>query len=81
MIGVDIARMYTRVALMDLNCTVLKSEAFGMFEDSTPEKTIDKICTLISDFCSGIEHDKLLGIGVGTVEPIDRDRLKKNINR
>lgn len=74
MIGVDIARMYTRVALMDLNCIVLKSEAFGMFKDSTPEKTVEKICTLISDFCSGIEHNKLLGIGVGTVGPIDRDK-------
>lgn len=73
-IGIDIARMYTRVALMDLNCIVLKSEAFGMFEDSTPEKTIDKICTLISDFCSGIDRDKLLGIGVGTVGPIDREK-------
>lgn len=73
-IGIDIARMYTKVALMDFRCNVVKSEVFGMSEESTCNQTIDRICTLIDGFKAGIDHSRILGIGIGVVGPIDKEK-------
>lgn len=73
-IGVDIARMYTKVALMDFRCNVIKSEVFGMFEESTCNQTINRICSVIDDFRTGIDNSKIIGIGVGMVGPIDKEK-------
>ncbi|WP_010243438.1 ROK family transcriptional regulator [Acetivibrio cellulolyticus] len=73
-IGVEITRMYTRLALMDMDCNILRAEAFGMFRDSTPEKTVKKISSLVSDFCKDIESSKILGIGIGAIGPLDHNK-------
>ena len=51
-IGIDIARMYTKVALMDFRCNVLRYEVFGMFEEMTCGQTIDKVYSLLRQNCS-----------------------------
>lgn len=71
-IGIDIARMYTKVALLDMDCHVIESNTFHMSEETTWENTRDKICSLIDSMCSGIGKENILGIGVGAVGPIDR---------
>ena len=73
-IGIDIARMYTKVALMDFRCKVLKSEVFGMFEESVCNRTIDKICTLIDELKAGVDDSKILGIGIGIVGTIGKEK-------
>lgn len=71
-IGVNIARVYTRVALLDMDCNIIKQNTFGMFEGDTGENTLEKICLLIDSMCCGIDKKNILGIGVGSVGPIDR---------
>ncbi|VBB09830.1 Hypothetical protein LUCI_5128 [Lucifera butyrica] len=73
-VGVDISRTYTRVALMDLKLTILKSGTFGMFTENTPEETLNKIGRMIDEFTIGIDRKRLLGVGVGAVGPVDRER-------
>lgn len=73
-IGVDISRTYSKVALMDLECNVIKSQSFGMFIDSTPGSTIKRICILIEKLTAGIDKKKILGIGVGSVGPLNKDK-------
>lgn len=73
-IGIDIARMYTKAALMDLRCNVVKSEVFGMFEEISCDQTIDRICSLIDGFRNGIDDSKILGVGVGVVGPVDKEK-------
>lgn len=70
-IGIDISRTYTKVTLMDLELNILKSNTFGMFSQNTPEYTLNKINDIISAFYKDFNKEKILGIGVGTVGPID----------
>lgn len=70
-IGIDISRTYTKVTLMDLELNILKSNTFGMFSQNTPEYTLNKIHDIINNFCKDFDKEKILGIGVGTVGPID----------
>jgi len=71
-IGIDIARMYTKVALVDLDYNIVKLVSFGMFEESTWEITHKKITDIIADFSKDIDKEKIIGIGVGAVGPIDK---------
>ena len=73
-VGVDISRTYTRAVLTDLNCQVVKSVSFGIFMDSTPENVLQKISDIVSDFSRDIAKEKILGIGVGIVGPLDRKK-------
>jgi predicted NBD/HSP70 family sugar kinase len=73
-VGVDISRTYTRIALTDLNCTVVKSASFGIFKESTPDNVFQKISDVISDFSKDISKEMILGIGVGVVGPLDREK-------
>lgn len=70
-IGIDISRTYTKVALMNLELNILKSATFGMFSQNTPEYTLNKILDIINTFYKDFNKEKILGIGVGTVGPID----------
>lgn len=70
-IGIDISRTYTKITLMDLELNILKSNTFGMFSQNTPEYTLNKIRNIINNFCKDFDKEKILGIGVGTVGPID----------
>lgn len=70
-IGIDISRTYTKVTLMDLELNILKSTAFGMFAQNTPTYTFNKIYDILQSFYKDLDKEKILGIGIGSVGPID----------
>lgn len=75
-IGIDISRTYTKVALMDIELNILKSSSFGMFSESVPQDTLEKICNIIDDFSKEFHKEKIIGVGIGAVGPIDREEGK-----
>jgi predicted NBD/HSP70 family sugar kinase len=75
-IGVDISRTCVKLIISNLKMTILKKEEFSMNEGFSPEKTVEKIADLIEQHLSEllINKNEVLGIGVGTVEPLDRKK-------
>lgn len=75
-IGIDISRAYVKLVLTDMKLTILKKEEFIMNETCSPEKTIKKITFIIEqmlfDLC--IKKNEVLGIGIGAVGPLDREK-------
>lgn len=73
-IAIDITRTYTQVALLDLELNILSSNTFGMYSSNTPSETISRIVTIINDFISPLDRNKILGIGLGVVGPVDKEK-------
>jgi predicted NBD/HSP70 family sugar kinase len=75
-IGVDISRTCVKIIILNLKMTILKEEEFSMNNSFSPEKTVEKIADLIEKKLSELSIDKseVLGIGVGTVGPLDREK-------
>lgn len=72
--GVDLSRSYVQTTLMDFKCRVLGSRRFAIDAQLTPRACAARVAQEIGRLCSqtGIGRSKLLGIGVGTVGPMDR---------
>ena len=83
-IGIDISIMYTMIVLSDIKMNIIYQEKFMMNENYTPEKTIEEIAEIVLRIKSMYDPDdkKILGIGLGTVGPIDMENniLKENKN-
>ena len=75
-IGIDISRTYVKIVVTNLKLIIMKKEEFIMDESFSPEKTLDKIVSIIEQMLLDlhINKDEILGIGVGTVGPIDREK-------
>ncbi|WP_411679555.1 ROK family transcriptional regulator [Clostridium thailandense] len=75
-IGVDISRTYVKIIIVNLRMIILKEEKFYMDDSFSPEKTVDIITDLIEQKLLelSISKNEVLGIGVGTVGPLDRKR-------
>lgn len=76
LIGVDISRVFTKIVLMDLELTILQSIKLDMTSETTGGYTLDFICNKIDEMLKteGILRDQLLGIGIGAVGPLDREK-------
>lgn len=74
-IGIDISRTYVKLVLSNLRMDIIKNEQFSLDYSFSPEKTINEISSLIKKFLLELSIDKreILGIGIGTVGPMDRD--------
>lgn len=74
-IGVDLSRTYVAVVVMNLKNQVLKKDRFNMDGGITPQKCMDRISNGIEHMTAelGIDKSTILGIGLGTVGPIDRE--------
>ena len=73
LIGIDISRSYTRFVITNLNLsTVFAEKALPI---SSPQQTIKSICDAITKTLNelSISKSNILGIGVGTVGPLDRE--------
>jgi len=77
-IGIDISRLYTQVVITNLKMEILCEETFYMDASCTPEETVKRIEKIVdkSYVILKLESTKLLGIGLGTVGPLD---IKKGI--
>ncbi len=75
-LGVDLSRTYTQLVLSNLKMDILFQYKFEMNESLTPEKTITKIRDIFNTAIIelGISKEAVLGAGVGTVGPLDRDK-------
>ncbi|AWI05992.1 ROK family protein [Clostridium drakei] len=75
-IGVDISRTYVRIIILNLKMTILAKEEFFMNDTFSPEKTVEKIGNLINEELLKLSIDKneVLGIGIGTVGQLDREK-------
>lgn len=74
LIGVDISRTYTKILLLDLNLVIISEARLSMNYKTTPNATInfiiEKTYLMIED--QGIKLSDVLGIGIGTIGPLDR---------
>lgn len=74
--GLEISRLYSSLGLFDLNMKVLSSCRWPMDESMTPQKLVryvgGKIDAMLQE--SGMDKNKVAGIGVGAVGPLDRHR-------
>ena len=76
LLGIDISRTYTQVILTNLKLDIIYEEQFEMNESFTPEKAVQKISdifhTSLDSTKIGVEN--VLGVGLGTVGPLDRSK-------
>ncbi len=74
-IGIHISRMKTNVVLVDLRYNQIDQESFAMTSIHTPEFVIRKVENIIQRFMEmfDIDEEKLLGIGIVTTGPLNRD--------
>jgi predicted NBD/HSP70 family sugar kinase len=74
LIGIDLSRTYVKIGLTNLKLSVLKTDEFFLNEQYSAEKTISTILFLIERMMQekAISKNQVLGIGVGTVGPLDR---------
>ncbi|MGN8648090.1 ROK family protein [Gracilibacillus sp. HCP3S3_G5_1] len=74
-IGVDLSRIESTISLVNMSFEIVDSFTFAMTEKHTPSYTIQLIKERIEHFLEKhhISRDLLLGIGIGTVGPLDRE--------
>jgi len=74
--GLDISRIHSRLVLCDLSFKKLDSRVWKMTANSTPEVLIQHMTEAMEHMLDihGIAKDRLLGVGVGGVGPLDRQR-------
>lgn len=72
-IGIDISRLYTQVVVTNLKMEILYKETFYMDSYCTPEETVNRIEKVVDSayITNNLEPTKLLGIGLGTVGPLN----------
>ncbi|WP_432663144.1 ROK family transcriptional regulator [Wukongibacter baidiensis] len=82
-IGINISRIYSSVVIVNMKMDIVSIEKFTMTEDHTPEVTVRAISEIINTNLEKlkISMDKVLGVGVGTVGPLDRKSgMMLNVN-
>ena len=74
LVGLDISRTYTQVIITNLKMEILNRRRFLMQECFTPVKTVKTISTTLKEMLKAllIDTSMLLGIGLGTIGPLDR---------
>ncbi|GAB2695591.1 ROK family protein [Paenibacillus thermoaerophilus] len=72
--GVDISRSATRLVLADMHLNKLESHVWTMNDTLTPDKLIGQIADIASGWMRErkLGRDRVLGVGVGAVGPLDR---------
>lgn len=75
-IGIDLSRTYVKLILTDMKLSILKKEEFIMDESHPPEKAVERIVSLIQQMVTNlsITKNEILGIGIGTVGPLNREK-------
>jgi len=75
-IGVEISSLFITVLLLDLKLNIIDEDKLKMNEACTPNLAIDFICEQVKRMLAehNLPEDKLLGIGVGAIGPVDREK-------
>lgn len=74
-IGVEITSLYTTVLLLDLKLEILDAEKLKMDSLCTGEYTLKFVSRCVDELLEKhkIQKEKLLGIGIGVLDPIDKE--------
>jgi predicted NBD/HSP70 family sugar kinase len=72
LVGIDISRLYTQAVLTNLKLVPLEKCYFDMNRESSPEATLQRILEWLAIALPKIKDGLVLGIGLGTVGPLDR---------
>jgi predicted NBD/HSP70 family sugar kinase len=75
LIGVEITNLFTTVLLLDLNLKILETKKLKMNNQSSGEYTLNFVTKIVEELLAKyeIEKEKLLGIGIGVLDPIDHE--------
>lgn len=75
-VGIDLSRTHTKIRLVDLLLNKIDESIFLMTKEHTPEHTINEIIHEIHTMLqrNQIMSNDLLGIGVGAVGPLEREK-------
>ncbi|SFQ13375.1 ROK family transcriptional regulator [Salibacterium halotolerans] len=75
-IGIALSRTETTVTIVDMSFQLAAEETFPMTEHHTPPLTISLLKQTITSLLARNQIDKkdVLGIGIGTVGPLDREK-------
>ena len=75
-IGIDLSRTYVQVVITDLKLSILANERFFMSTASIPFRAVETIKETVNRLIAdlGVERTKVLGVGLGTVGPLDLDK-------
>ncbi|MDA1475454.1 ROK family protein [Bacillus changyiensis] len=76
LVGVEMTNLYTTVLLLDLKLNILAVEKLKMDSTCTGEYTLNFVSQCIDELLAkhNIQREKLLGIGIGVLNPIDQER-------
>lgn len=76
LVGIEIARTHVNITLQNIKFELIDQEYFTLTNEHTPEITINTIVHLIHSLLKkhSLTIDLLVGIGVGAVGPLDRER-------
>ncbi|MBB6637270.1 ROK family protein [Cohnella thailandensis] len=71
-VGLDISRIFSSIALFDMNMNKLASERWRMDGKMTPERLIDRVQAFLERVRQdlGIGRERIVGLGIGAVGPI-----------
>lgn len=74
-IGVEITNLYTTVLLLDLKLDIIDIEKLRMDSQCTGVYTLNFVSRCVDELLSkhNIQREKLLGIGIGVLDPIDKE--------
>lgn len=75
-LGLDISRTRSTLVLCDLHVNKLEAHAWPMDDSMTPERLVQEMACVVPDMLSrrGIRPERVLGLGIGAVGPLDRFR-------
>ncbi|MDF2790097.1 MAG: hypothetical protein K0S80_3195 [Neobacillus sp.] len=74
-IGIEITNLYTTVLLLDLKLDIIDVEKLRMNSQCTGVYTLNFVSRCVHELLSkhNIQREKLLGIGIGVLDPIDKE--------
>jgi predicted NBD/HSP70 family sugar kinase len=72
--GLEISRTFSLIFLCDMQMNKLDSRKWAMHEGLTPEVLVEEIVYTVRNMLAvhGIFHTSVLGMGIGSVGPLDR---------
>jgi predicted NBD/HSP70 family sugar kinase len=75
-IGLDVSRAVSRIVLCDMHLNKLDGVVWPMTPQTTPERLIDDATDAVNRMLDrrNIPRDRVLGIGIGAVGPLSRER-------
>lgn len=74
LVGIEIARSHVNITLQNIKFELIDQEYFTLTNEHTPEITINTVVDLIHILLDEHSIDLLVGIGVGAVGPLDREK-------